>query len=672
MYAIQITYNFAILLVEKYSLVTFVSISLMDDRASESPTPTMGREGSDLLSNIRSPTSSAISESSFFHSALGEPTKSPPTVPAPLIIDVGSEYGMPPAAADDPVSRQSSTSPKQRSGSVHNQALLDELLVAGASTGSSSQSPTAGADTTAKSAAKPQTVSPAAAAVKAAAARGYLVGPVQVRSSSIADVIQRHTTTEVPKNLPVALPLELKLPMALRCDFCIKFDSVCSQCHFKWKGILDSRRIVLFGNFSSVPDHRKVGILFSSICHGSVAFVRHFLEAWPSSIYWRAEFHPLVDARPVDLDDAFRDKTTQGVPIRDAGHVFPLHVAFHAGRLDMVNLLFDLGSIVRKSDRGVAPIELLATPIPDEWEEALENRDSIIEYNMKERAKRLRSEGSYADAALEYQALLARNPRNENARCGVSKMAIEEGRWVDAIELCNAILAKPTDVAWVEFDIKTVQALHNDATRRLHEECHQQTGPALKRCGCIITEKTVVSLRRRKGFIEVFRDSIVPFCDCKTLWGLWRATKNPLLRRWAEKVATASSIDTIGGMLAEEHGYAEMYDALRQDMPPLTGKNAVLHAPARLLGLQVTAMADFNTFFLRSAVVGVNPRFVNDSGFFGFGAKKSDDRRMKLVATKDFRLHRTGEGKAFEVHDLAEWEVDSAATARIIGNIAQD
>ena len=43
---------------------------------------------------------------------------------------------------------------------------------------------------------------------------------------------------------------------------------------------------------------------------------------------------------------------------------------------------------------------------------------------------------------------------------------------------------------------------------------------------------------------------------------------------------------------------------------------------------------------------------------------------MKLVATKDFRLHRAGEGKAFEVHDLAEWEIDTAATARIPGNIA--
>ena len=658
----------------------------MDDRDLTSPvalpssdrSPTLhmiGRENSDiLLSSLRAP--------SLTDSAANEADP----------IDLSVEFGMPPAPADDPTLRVLSTaSPgKERSGSVQNQALLDELLVAergppvsGTSTAANSAagSPVGGAPS--KSAGggpgSPPAVKPSSTA------RGYLINPVQVRAASIADVISRATVTETPKIIPTALPLELKLPMALRCDFCVKFDSVCSQCHFKWKGILDSRRIVLFGNFSSVPDHRKVGILFASICHGSVAFVRHFLEAWPLAMNWRSRFFPLVDTRPVQLDDVFREATaaTPLSPILDAGHVFPLHVAFHARRIDMANLLFDLGSIIRKSERGVAPMELLPTPLSDEWENLLETRDSFIDYNMKERAKRLRTEGHFADAAIEYKALLARNPRNENARCGVAKMAIEQRQWADAIQLCRAILAKPGDVSWVEFDTRTVHALLQEATRKFHEECHVQSGPALKPCGCIITDKTVISLRRRKRrtdrgqpekqlLIEVFRDNIVPYCDCKTLWLLWQATRNPLIRRYAERIATACSIDTIGGMLAEEYGYAEMYDTLRQDMPPVTGKNAVLHNPIRLLGLQVTAMADFNTFFLRSAVLGTNPHFITGTGFFSFGPKKSSDRRMKLVATKDFRLYRPGIGKAFAVHDLAEWEVDSAATNRLLNNIAVD
>ena len=665
----------------------------MDERGDASPaSQPMLREGSDLLTALRSPTSSngcnaaELSQASFnMRSVLDEPGKSPPSIPGSAPQDLAAEYGIPPAV-DDASSRGSSASPKQRtsSGVFHNQALLDELLGGGSNTTSGTQNgdtPPLAAAASGDSATtqnSPKFSDPANAnslewskgtGGAAQKSRGYIVGSMQVRSSSIADVIQRASDHETPKIMPTALPQELKLPMALRCDFCIKFDSVCSQCHFKWKGILESRRIVLFNHFNSVPEHRKAGVLFASIAHGSVPFVRTFFETWPASIYWRAEFHPLVDTRPVVPDDIFVEKPHRElVSIRDAGFVYPLHVAFHARRLDMVNLLLDLGSIVRKSDKGVSPMELIA--MSSDWEDMLETRDAFVEFNMKERARRLRAEGQFADAALEYDALLGRNPRNENARCGVAKMAIETGRWKDAIALCKALLSKPQDVHWVEFDLKTVQTLLADAQKRLHDECHVQEGPALKECGFIVTARTVVSLRRRNGFIALFRDRILPFCDCKTLWCLWKSTKIPLLRKWTEQVATASSIDTIGGMLSEEYGYAEMYDVLRQDLPDVTGKNAVLRAPLRLLGLQVTAMADFNTYFLRSAVVGANPKFINDTGFFGFGSKKSEDRRMKLVATKDFRLHRAGEGKAFEVHDLAEWEIDTAATARIPGNIA--
>ena len=125
-------------------------------------------------------------------------------------------------------------------------------------------------------------------------------------------------------------------------------------------------------------------------------------------------------------------------------------------------------------------------------------------------------------------------------------------------------------------------------------------------------------------------------------------------------------------MLADEYGYAEMYDVLRLDLPPTSGKGMVVKQPVRLLGLQVTAMVDFHTYFLRSAVSGGNPSFHNEGGFFGFGAKKSEDRRKQLVVTKDFRLHRIEAGRAFDISPLTEWEVDPTATSKIPGNVAPD
>ena len=133
-----------------------------------------------------------------------------------------------------------------------------------------------------------------------------------------------------------------------------------------------------------------------------------------------------------------------------------------------------------------------------------------------------------------------------------------------------------------------IEELSRKATEGIHTYFHNQSGPALKECGCIIFKK------------------ILEFCYCVSLWGMWRSIKCPLLQDQVTSFGASLCDVSVGEMLSREFGYEEMYEAIKMD-PVKNGSQSVLIQPLRFIGLQVMAMADFHTFIIKSSVVGENP-----------------------------------------------------------------
>eukprot|EP00388_Colpodella_angusta_P027969 GDKK01011049.1.p1 GENE.GDKK01011049.1~~GDKK01011049.1.p1 ORF type:complete len:143 (-),score=12.68 GDKK01011049.1:64-453(-) len=107
-----------------------------------------------------------------------------------------------------------------------------------------------------------------------------------------------------------------------------------------------------------------------------------------------------------------------------------------------------------------------------------------------------------------------------------------------------------------------------------------------------------------------------------------------------------------------------MYDQIASDHPDTEAKrNLVLEAPLRFLGLQVTAMADFHTFLIRSSVAGTNPGYKErDNSVFFRKAREPMEKLKRAVAIKQFRVYRSGVGQKWQVAEVGEWEVDEAAS----------
>ena len=182
-----------------------------------------------------------------------------------------------------------------------------------------------------------------------------------------------------------------------------------------------------------------------------------------------------------------------------------------------------------------------------------------------------------------------------------------------------------------------IEELSRKATEGIHTYFHNQPGPALKECGCIIFDNIVVPLRK-VPFPLVKK--ILEFCDCVSLWGMWRSIKCPLLQDQVTSFGASLCDVSVGEMLSREFGYEEMYEAIKMD-PVKNGSQSVLIQPLRFIGLQVMAMADFHTFIIKSSVVGENPNLKEpDTSVFFRKPRDPIEKLKRVVATKEFRVNR--------------------------------
>lgn len=479
-----------------------------------------------------------------------------------------------------------------------------------------------------------------------------LIPPQIIKPSFVKELVARDLPDPLKakhKLLP-ALPTELLVPMALRCDFCVKFDSVCSKCHFRFKSIVESRQSVLMKNIGSLTGERPVSILFNTILNGNEDFLQALVGRIPKSNTWTAS----VPTTPITQ---YGDSKDLG-----GGRQFGTHVACGFDCPRMAKILLSGGFRFQRSEARLVPSELLTT-INEAWEDALSSSTEYKEHQMAETAKDLRRVGNFDEATKVYADLLETNPRNEKAYLGMAKMLFDQKKFTDCLEQCKLILERYDEIIWVDFRKSTIIELSRKATDGIHTHFHSQPGSALKECGCIIVDNIVVSLRK-VPFPLVKK--ILEFCDCVSLWGMWRSIKSPLLQDQVTSFGASLCDVSVGEMLSREFGYEEMYEAIKMD-PVKNGSQSVLIHPLRFIGLQVMAMADFHTFIIKSSVVGENPNLKEpDTSVFFRKPRDPIEKLKRVVATKEYRVNRAGCGKAWDVHDAGEWEIDLEASEALV------
>lgn len=480
-----------------------------------------------------------------------------------------------------------------------------------------------------------------------------------------------------------SLPDLMVMPMHLRCDFCIKFDSVCSVCHFKWKGLLAAKRKGVFAQLDKQMEYRRVAIFFGSLAKGDVEFVSAMIEQYAQSREWFVQFTNFGTG-VMDRGGGRSSQTASPAPggattaaaataavtgvhplYLECGRVFPLHVAAAYNRLDMASMLLDKGAPFRRSESRHTPIDLLTRPpeqpeVSSEWEAMLATKPAYAQFRTVERARALRNAGQFDEALAEYNAALDLNPRLEAALCGLAKLHYDRRAYALCIEQCDSILLVPARVDWLEFTPDTVLQLRRLADAGFHAECHASRGSALKACGCVVVHDDFRVRIRRLPF-ALLRECVMPFCTAVDMYAWFRASPMPLLRGALTTATSVSCDDTVGNVLAGEFGYTEMYESIRAEAPK--PDNRTFGDVTRFLGVQVVAMGDFHTFILRVLIEARNPLHKKKRGWFGSIDEASKNTPEFVKVNKLFRVSRSGVGKAWDVHEAGEWELFEAPDA---------
>ncbi|RNF23971.1 uncharacterized protein Tco025E_02675 [Trypanosoma conorhini] len=493
----------------------------------------------------------------------------------------------------------------------------------------------------------------------------YVVEPRMIKLTAVDALLMRaaQEASEKVSNgtkkqaLPRGLPQQLSVPFSRRCAFCQKFDSLCSNCHRKWKEVLLKRRqAVALQSYCKLPEDRRSALLFMTAAYGVGEFAAMQLDFDAEKcLHWRSFFFPLSSST---AEQYYKFVMT--------GEVYALHVAFSYDRVDVAEVL--LGHprcLLLKSEYRIDPVELLHQPLKPEWETLLHASDVYLNHLLVERAKQLRRAEDWDGAEALYTELLQRKPDSEHAHSGWAKMRYDQGYVTDCIHLCDCMISGTTIVDWNEIHLESIKVLREAAVQRYHEYCHVvESEGVLKACGCVILDRVRVPIKKLPFSILV--DSIFVFCDAVTLWNISKCTRMPLVRTVAEKLAILLPTWCLQTLLMSEPGFQELSEQLLGSLPSVVGSLVI--APVRPLGISVLAMAGFNMFLVRVHAAGLSAKTVKTGpsglSLFGFRRKHPMEGRQasngaaEVAISKQYRIQRSRVEEPWCVKGTGDWAVD--------------
>lgn len=480
--------------------------------------------------------------------------------------------------------------------------------------------------------------------------RQLMTPPVHIRIDALGDgtVLPPKSGPEIPvAGRPSELPKVLQMPMSMRCDFCIRIDSLCFNCHKKWKVALQARRANIAEVMRQLPDQAFSILTQATAAKGSLEFLGILQMSYanqPLKVTGSAgHFCPLP-----------ADRLPNGTHLQQAGNVYPLHIACAYQRKDVAKELLKLPGALRRSSENIYPTHFLPIPLEESWEAILDAAPQYKEHVLNEQAKNLRALNKMADAEAIYDKILEMNPRNERAVCGKAKMAFDQGQFQLCIQRCKSILSTP--IVWAEFTPPVLESLLHHATEQHHATSHKKDGAALKPCGCIITERVRLRVRRLKW--EFFSTHVLPFIPGADIYILWQALRhiqeaNVGLNRYFADLSVASP-RLCDDVFVQDPLFRGVVDAIDKDLPKPDGKT--IAAPVTLQGVQVVAAADFLMLILRAVAEAAVPPPTKKPGFFDRFTKKDIAAPERRFYRKDYRAYRPSPHAPWVCTAVGEWE----------------
>ncbi|RNF05536.1 hypothetical protein TraAM80_04458 [Trypanosoma rangeli] len=128
----------------------------------------------------------------------------------------------------------------------------------------------------------------------------YVVDPRKIKLNAVDVLLMRAAQKASEKGskgakkvqLLQSLPQQLNVPFASQCEFCRKFDSLCSNCHCKWKETLLKRRHnVALQSYCKLPEDRRSALLFMTAAYGIGEFAAMQLDFdGEKCLHWRSFF----------------------------------------------------------------------------------------------------------------------------------------------------------------------------------------------------------------------------------------------------------------------------------------------------------------------------------------------------------------------------------------------
>jgi hypothetical protein len=423
------------------------------------------------------------------------------------------------------------------------------------------------------------------------------------------------------------------VPFHARCEFCQKYDAVCSHCHFRWRNMQQTSQNNLQRTFTTVLDPReRWRIAVSTIaCTDHTDWLKLMIESKVIDLDGLGTFIP----RPIDA-------TT--FPKEPAGvQTTLLHVATAYNRPAMAKLLLESGAYYRKDSRGEMPTAYCNLETPA-WSDLWTANPYHIRHTRMKNALALRKEGNFVPAFEIYESVLSEYPTYEHVWCSKGKALIEQKKFAECWSWLDLVEKEKSKIRWVELEVSILAVLRKECQKQYHAHTHSTEKYCLKSCGCVVLDDVTLHIRRLR--FPLVR-KVFEFMDCEGLYYCSRAMPRcPLWKQACEVPPNRLDTSLLRVLFSPSDAQAKTLHAkLVADFQSEIGKGEMTGSA----NITVEAAADcYHAYIIRVSVKVNNPNTSPTNNKRGAPPAK--------VFSKQFNIFRERDDVDWFVSPAGEWE----------------
>eukprot|EP00759_Apiculatamorpha_spiralis_P023657 PhF_6_TR27213/c0_g1_i6/m.40051 len=450
-------------------------------------------------------------------------------------------------------------------------------------------------------------------------------------------------------------PVRKVVPAHARCEFCQKYDSVCSYCHFRWRNLQQTSNTNLQKTYGVKLDPKERWRVAATTIVSSdrVEWIKFMIESKTLDVDAMANFVPLT------TDDVVVGgrwgRSVGGVD----GVIFTtlLHIAAAYNRLEIAKLLISSGAYFRKDSAGEVPTAY-SSELPDSsfWGDTWTSFPLYQRYVKMERARIARKEEQHQTALDLYEGIIQEFPTYEHAVCSKAKTMIEARHFSNCWAYLAAVEKNKYNIKWIELDASMITVLRKECQRQYHAHVHAIETPCMKSCGCIILDDVKVPIRKLR--FSIVRH-ILSFVDCEGVFYCSRAMPKCKLWTSACERPPHQLDDTLLRVLFQQ-GDARakaLHNKLVSDFQKYVGKEQMTgDATIRIQMADAVYHAYIIIVFVRVSMITPTQGKGKASGSSGGGSSNNVLVQLPTYA-KQFNIFREKDEDEWFVSSAGEWEV---------------